>query len=77
MYTVKWSVLQYVIIRPGELLSVLLPTRVLNMFVCRFHLVLSIVGIIAQAKGVLCESGSWSFKTAKAYISLFDAISIT
>ncbi|KIP04637.1 hypothetical protein PHLGIDRAFT_19918 [Phlebiopsis gigantea 11061_1 CR5-6] len=55
MYTVKWSVLQYVIIRP----------------------VLSIVGIIAQAKGVLCESGSWSFKTAKAYISLFDAISIT
>ena len=43
----------------------------------RSHLVLSIVGIIAQAKGVLCESGSWSFKTAKAYISLFDAISIT
>ena len=38
---------------------------------------LSVVGIIAQAKGVLCESGSWSFKTAKAYISLFDAISIT
>lgn len=55
MYTVKWSVLQYVIIRP----------------------LLSIIGIIAQAKGVLCESGSWSFKTAKAYISLFDAISIT
>ncbi|KAI0086030.1 DUF300-domain-containing protein [Irpex rosettiformis] len=55
MYTVKWSVLQYVIIRP----------------------LLSIVGIIAQAKGVLCESGSWSFHTAKAYITLFDAISIT
>ncbi|EKM50991.1 uncharacterized protein PHACADRAFT_187607 [Phanerochaete carnosa HHB-10118-sp] len=55
MYTVKWSVLQYVIIRP----------------------LLSIVGIIAQATGTLCESGSWSFKTAKAYITLFDGISIT
>ncbi|KAI0338800.1 DUF300-domain-containing protein [Trametopsis cervina] len=55
MYAVKWSVLQYVIIRP----------------------LLSIVGIVAQAKGVLCESGSWSFHTAKAYITLFDAISIT
>ncbi|KAI0690362.1 organic solute transporter Ostalpha-domain-containing protein [Cytidiella melzeri] len=55
MYTVKWSVLQYVIVRPA----------------------LSIVGIIAQRKGVLCESGSWSFKTAKAYITLFDAISIS
>ena len=40
-------------------------------------LVLSIVGIVAQAKGVLCESGSWSFHTAKAYITLFDFISIT
>lgn len=39
--------------------------------------VLSIIGIIAQAEGVLCESGSWSFRTAKAYISLFDAISIS
>jgi len=38
---------------------------------------LSIIGIIAQAKGVLCESGSWSFRTAKAYITLFDGISIT
>ncbi|KAL4248976.1 Organic solute transporter Ostalpha-domain-containing protein [Abortiporus biennis] len=55
MYTLKWSVLQYVIIRP----------------------VLSIVGIIAQRKGVLCESGSWSLHTAKAYITVIDAISIT
>ncbi|PCH39036.1 DUF300-domain-containing protein [Wolfiporia cocos MD-104 SS10] len=55
MYTLKWSVLQYVIIRP----------------------VLSIVGIICQAKGVLCESGPWSFKTANAYIEVIDGISIT
>lgn len=43
----------------------------------QYSLVLSIVGIVAQAKGVLCESGSWSFHTAKAYITLFDFISIT
>ncbi|KAI0933206.1 hypothetical protein AcV7_004742 [Taiwanofungus camphoratus] len=55
MYTLKWSVLQYVIIRP----------------------VLSIVGIICQKKGVLCESGPWSFKTANAYIEVIDGVSIT
>ncbi|KAH8105093.1 organic solute transporter Ostalpha-domain-containing protein [Cristinia sonorae] len=55
MYTVKWSVLQYVIIRPT----------------------LSIVGIICQRKGILCESGAWSFRTAKAYITVIDGISIT
>ncbi|OSX62559.1 hypothetical protein POSPLADRAFT_1065820 [Postia placenta MAD-698-R-SB12] len=55
MYTLKWSVLQYVIIRP----------------------VLSVVGIICQAKGILCESGPWSFKTANAYIEVIDAASIT
>ncbi|CAL1702876.1 unnamed protein product [Somion occarium] len=55
MYTLKWSVLQYVIIRP----------------------VLSIVGIICQRKGVLCESGAWSLHTAKAYITVIDGISIT
>ncbi|KAI0073973.1 DUF300-domain-containing protein [Panus rudis PR-1116 ss-1] len=55
MYTVKWSVLQYVIIRP----------------------LLTIVGIICQKKGILCESGSWSLHTAKAYIAVIDFISIT
>jgi len=55
MYTVKWSVLQYVIIRP----------------------LLSIIGIICQRKGVLCEGGSWSLHTAKAYITVIDGISIT
>lgn len=55
MYTLKWSVLQYVIIRPA----------------------LSIIGIICQRAGVLCESGSWSLHTAKAYITVIDAISIT
>ncbi|GBE85962.1 predicted protein [Sparassis crispa] len=55
MYTLKWSVLQYVIMRP----------------------LLSVIGIICQAAGVLCESGGWSFTTANAYITVIDAISIT
>nr|VWP01546.1 Glucose transporter rco-3 [Ganoderma boninense] len=55
MYTVKWSVLQYVILRPA----------------------LSIAGIICEHYGVLCQSGPWSFKTAHAYFSVIDFISIT
>ncbi|TFK87895.1 DUF300-domain-containing protein [Polyporus arcularius HHB13444] len=55
MYTVKWSVLQYVILRPA----------------------LSIAGIVCEHYGVLCESGPWSFKTAHAYISVIDGVSIT
>ena len=39
--------------------------------------VLSIVGIICERKGILCESGAWSFHTAEAYITVIDAISIT
>ncbi|KAI0628302.1 organic solute transporter subunit alpha/Transmembrane protein [Trametes polyzona] len=55
MYTVKWSVLQYVILRP----------------------LLSIAGIVCEYYGVLCESGPWSFKTAHAYITVIDGVSIT
>ncbi|KAI1793720.1 organic solute transporter Ostalpha-domain-containing protein [Ganoderma leucocontextum] len=55
MYTVKWSVLQYVILRPA----------------------LSIAGIICEHYGVLCQSGPWSFRTAHAYFSVIDCISIT
>ncbi|KAI0656125.1 DUF300-domain-containing protein [Cubamyces menziesii] len=55
MYAVKWSVLQYVIIRP----------------------LLSIAGIVCQYYGILCESGPWSFKTAHAYITIIDGVSIT
>ncbi|KAI0668072.1 DUF300-domain-containing protein [Trametes maxima] len=55
MYTVKWSVLQYVILRP----------------------LLSIAGIVCQYYGVLCQSGSWSFKTAHAYITVIDGVSIS
>ncbi|KAI0326498.1 DUF300-domain-containing protein [Cubamyces sp. BRFM 1775] len=55
MYTVKWSVLQYVIIRP----------------------LLSIAGIVCEYYGILCESGPWSFKTAHAYITVIDGVSIT
>ena len=52
-------------------------TPLVTTVLTHIYAVLSIVGIIAQAKGVLCESGSWSFRTAKAYITLLDAISIT
>ncbi|KAI0750457.1 organic solute transporter Ostalpha-domain-containing protein [Fomes fomentarius] len=55
MYTVKWSVLQYVILRP----------------------VLSIAGIVCEKIGVLCQSGPWSFKTAHAYLSVIDFVSIS
>ncbi|KAI0773041.1 DUF300-domain-containing protein [Trametes elegans] len=55
MYTLKWSVLQYIILRP----------------------VLSIAGIVCEYYGILCESGPWSFKTAHAYISVIDGVSIT
>ncbi len=38
---------------------------------------LSIAGIVCEHYGVLCESGPWSFKTAHAYISVIDGVSIT
>lgn len=38
---------------------------------------LSIAGIICEHYGVLCQSGPWSFKTAHAYISVIDFLSIT
>ena len=53
-----------------------LPSFILRVFNV-LALVLSIVGIIAQAKGVLCESGSWSWRSAKAYISVIDFVSIS
>ena len=38
---------------------------------------LSLAGIICEHYGVLCESGPWSFKTAHAYLTVIDAVSIT
>lgn len=35
------------------------------------------MGIICQKIGILCESGSYSLHTAKAYITVIDFISIT
>ncbi|KAL0956584.1 hypothetical protein HGRIS_002722 [Hohenbuehelia grisea] len=55
MYTVKWSVLQYVIIRP----------------------LVSIIGIICQAKGILCESEGFSVHYAKVYLESIDFVSIS
>ncbi|VDB86045.1 unnamed protein product [Peniophora sp. CBMAI 1063] len=55
MYTLKWSVLQYVIIRPA----------------------ISIAGVITQAYGVLCESGSYSVFFAAVYLDSIDFVSIS
>ncbi|KAG9221087.1 hypothetical protein CCMSSC00406_0005474 [Pleurotus cornucopiae] len=55
MYTLKWSVLQYVIIRP----------------------VVSIVGIICQAAGVLCESQGFDARYANVYLESIDFVSIS
>jgi hypothetical protein len=55
MYTLKWSVLQYVVIRP----------------------LVSIVGIICQTYGVLCEAAGFDFHWANVYLEIVDFISIT
>jgi len=55
MYTVKWSVLQYVIVRP----------------------VISIVGIVCQKFGVLCDSEGYNPHFASVYLSAIDFVSIS
>ncbi|KAJ7482543.1 DUF300-domain-containing protein [Mycena latifolia] len=55
MYTVKWSVLQYVLVRPA----------------------VSIVGIICERFGVLCESEGYNPHFASVYLSAVDFVSIT
>ncbi|KAJ7101482.1 organic solute transporter Ostalpha-domain-containing protein [Mycena belliarum] len=55
MYTVKWSVLQYVIVRP----------------------LVSIVGIVCQRLGVLCETEGHNPHFASVYLSAADFVSIT
>ncbi|RDB24596.1 hypothetical protein Hypma_008230 [Hypsizygus marmoreus] len=55
VYTVKWSVLQYVIIRP----------------------LVSIIGIICEKYGVLCESAGFSVHYASVYLECIDFISIS
>ncbi|CDO76835.1 hypothetical protein BN946_scf185033.g32 [Trametes cinnabarina] len=39
--------------------------------------ILSIFGIVCEYYGVLCESGPWSIRTAHAYITVIDGVSIT
>ncbi|KAF8906499.1 organic solute transporter Ostalpha-domain-containing protein [Gymnopilus junonius] len=55
MYAVKWSVLQYVIVRPA----------------------VSLVGIICQALGVLCESQGFDAHFANVYLEAVDFVSIS
>ncbi|KAF9566728.1 DUF300-domain-containing protein [Agrocybe pediades] len=55
MHAVKWSVLQYVIVRPA----------------------VSIVGIICQARGILCESEGFNVHFANVYLEAIDFVSIS
>ncbi|KIK09216.1 hypothetical protein K443DRAFT_671702 [Laccaria amethystina LaAM-08-1] len=55
MYAVKWSVLQYVVVRPA----------------------VSLIGIICEAFGVLCETQGFNMHFANAYLQSIDFISIS
>jgi hypothetical protein len=84
MYTLKWSVLQYVIIRPRKLFLCTFPdfmptpsSLAWNAFDTPLCAVLSIVGIICEAYGVLCYSAGHDFHFAAVYISIIDFISIS
>ncbi|KAK7679016.1 hypothetical protein QCA50_017960 [Cerrena zonata] len=77
MYTVKWSVLQYVMIRPSTSCILTPGFRSLLIQSYSYHDSSFDSGYHLPKKGILCESGSWSFHTAKAYITVIDAVSIT
>ncbi|EDR09079.1 uncharacterized protein LACBIDRAFT_296311 [Laccaria bicolor S238N-H82] len=55
MYAVKWSVLQYVVVRPA----------------------VSLIGIICEAFGVLCETQGFNVHYANAYLESIDFVSIS
>lgn len=72
MHTLKWSVLQYVIIGPRKLNPLLSFQSILTT-----HTVLAIVGIICEAYHVLCESEGYTYKWAAVYLDCVDFISIS
>ncbi|PPQ67258.1 hypothetical protein CVT25_005842 [Psilocybe cyanescens] len=55
MHAIKWSVLQYVIVRPA----------------------VSVIGMICQAKGILCESEGFNTHFANVYLEAIDFASIS
>ncbi|KAF8345870.1 organic solute transporter Ostalpha-domain-containing protein [Amanita rubescens] len=55
MHAVKWSVLQYVFVRPA----------------------ITLIAIICQASGVLCESQSYNFHFASVYLDAIDFVSVS
>lgn len=72
MYTVKWSVMQYVIVRPGAPA----PPAVASLrALTRPRPAVSMVGIITEALGVLCPQ-SYSPQFAQVYITAIDFVSI-
>ncbi|KAL0072406.1 hypothetical protein AAF712_000169 [Marasmius tenuissimus] len=73
MYTVKWSVLQYVIIRPRR--SPCVQERKTRILMAKA--VVTIVGIICEAYGVLCEPAGFDFHWANVYLEIVDFISIS
>lgn len=73
MYTIKWSVMQYVIVRPG-----MWANNVRLMFHYSQILdppAISVAGIISQAFGVLCTQ-SYSPHFAQVYLTAIDFVSI-
>lgn len=74
MYTLKWSVLQYAIIRPG-LLSCLPAEENGLTDECLNFIAVSIAGIVCEAFNVLCES-EWSVHFAGVYLEAVDFVSI-
>ena len=76
MYTLKWSVLQYVIIGPR---ASFLPPLFSSRPNCELAVpeVLAIAGIVCQVYNVLCESESYNYRWASVYLDAIDFVSIT
>lgn len=76
MYTLKWSVLQYVIIGPcGSFLPPPFSSRSDRGMAA--PAVLAIAGIVCQVYKVLCESESYNYRWAAVYLDAIDFVSIS
>ncbi|KAK7053302.1 hypothetical protein VNI00_003928 [Paramarasmius palmivorus] len=68
-----WSVLQYVIIRPGKHASKLLYVPPITLA----RIAASIAGIICEKLGVLCEAAGFDAHWANVYLEAIDFVSIS
>jgi hypothetical protein len=72
MYTLKWSVMQYVIIRPRTLIVLFV-----DNFSSILSTVISIIGIVCEVYHVLGYSCGYSYKFAEVYLEAIDFVSIS